>query len=251
MSNLASMLYTASTWVLPVVFAVTFHEAAHGFIAHRFGDDTAWQAGRVTFNPFKHIDRVGTIILPALLILIRSPFLFGYAKPVPVNFGRLNHPRRDMVWVALAGPGTNILLAIVSTALFSIVQLLPGGGHPSLQSLPLFFENMELVPPSPAAWVAMNLGHSLLINAVLCVFNMLPLPPLDGGRVAVGLLPDALAFPLARVERYGMLILLLFLFVLPYVGAQTGYNLNILSWLIGAPTDVLVRFILAITGQSE
>jgi Zn-dependent protease len=224
------MLYTASTWVLPVVFAVTFHEAAHGFIAHRFGDDTAWQAGRVTFNPFKHIDRVGTIILPALLILMRSPFLFGYAKPVPVNFGRLNHPRRDMVWVALAGPGTNILLAIVSS---------------------LLFYGVDLMPLSPAEWLAANLVHSIQINAVLCVFNMLPLPPLDGGRVAVGLLPDALAFPLARVERYGMLILLLFLFVLPYVGEQTGYNLNILGWLIGAPTEALIRFILAITGQSE
>jgi Zn-dependent protease len=230
MSNLAAMLYTASTWVLPVVFAVTFHEAAHGFIAHRFGDDTAWQAGRVTFNPFKHIDRVGTIILPALLILMRSPFLFGYAKPVPVNFGRLNHPRRDMVWVALAGPGTNILLAIVSS---------------------LLFYGVDLMPPSPAEWLAANLVHSIQINAVLCVFNMLPLPPLDGGRVAVGLLPDALAFPLARVERYGMLILLLFLFVLPYVGEQTGHNLNILGWLIGAPTEALIRFILAITGQSE
>ena len=230
MGNLASMLYTASTWVLPVVFAVTFHEAAHGFVAHRFGDDTAWRAGRVTFNPFKHIDRVGTIILPALLILMRSPFLFGYAKPVPVNFGRLNHPRRDMVWVALAGPGTNILLAIVSS---------------------LLFYGVDLMPPNPAEWLAANLVHSIQINAVLCVFNMLPLPPLDGGRVAVGLLPDALALPLARVERYGMLILLLFLFVLPYVGEQTGHNLNILGWLIGAPTEALIRFILAITGQGE
>jgi len=223
------MLYQASTWVLPVVFAVTFHEAAHGFIAHRFGDDTAWQAGRVTFNPLKHIDRVGTIILPALLILMRSPFLFGYAKPVPVNFGRLNHPRRDMVWVALAGPGTNVLLAIASS---------------------LLFYGVDLMPLSPAEWLAANLVHSIQINAVLCVFNMLPLPPLDGGRVAVGLLPDAIALPLARVERYGMLILLLFLFVIPYVGAQTGHNFNILAWLIGPPTEALIRFVLAITGQN-
>ena len=230
MGNLASMLYTASTWVLPVVFAVTFHEAAHGFIAHHFGDDTAWQAGRVTFNPFKHIDRVGTIILPAMLILVRSPFLFGYAKPVPVNFGRLNHPRRDMVWVALAGPGTNILLAVVSS---------------------LLLYTLDFLPPAAATWLGHNLANSIVINIALCVFNMLPLPPLDGGRVAVGLLPDALAFPLARVERYGMLILLLFLFVIPYVGEQTGRDLNILGWLIGAPTEALIRFILAITGQSE
>ena len=222
------MLYQASTWVLPVVIAVTFHEAAHGFVAYRFGDSTAWQAGRVTFNPFKHIDRFGTIILPALLILMRSPFLFGYAKPVPVNFGRLNHPRRDMVWVALAGPGTNVLLAIVSS---------------------LLFHGVDLMPRSPAEWLAAHLVHSIQINAVLCVFNMLPLPPLDGGRVAVGLLPDALALPLARLERYGMLILLLFLFVLPYVGAQTGRDLNILGWLIGAPTEALIYLVLAITGQ--
>ena len=222
------MLYQASTWVLPVVIAVTFHEAAHGFVAYRFGDSTAWQAGRVTFNPFKHIDRFGTIILPAQLILMRSPFLFGYAKPVPVNFGRLNHPRRDMVWVALAGPGTNVLLAIVSS---------------------LLFHGVDLMPRSPAEWLAANLVHSIQINAVLCVFNMLPLPPLDGGRVAVGLLPDALALPLARLERYGMLILLLFLFVLPYIGAQTGRDLNILGWLIGAPTEALIYLVLAITGQ--
>jgi Zn-dependent protease len=228
--GLAAMLYQASTWVLPVVIAVTFHEAAHGFVAYRFGDSTAWQAGRVTFNPFKHIDRFGTIILPALLILIRSPFLFGYAKPVPVNFGRLNHPRRDMVWVALAGPGTNVLLAIISS---------------------LLFYGVDLMPPSPAEWLTANLVHSIQINAVLCVFNMLPLPPLDGGRVAVGLLPDALALPLARIERYGMLILLLFLFVLPYVGAQTGRDLNILGWLIGAPTTALIHVVLAITGQSQ
>jgi Zn-dependent protease len=228
-SGLTTLLYQASTWVLPVVFAVTFHEAAHGFIAYRFGDDTAWRAGRVTFNPLKHIDRFGTLVLPALLILMRSPFLFGYAKPVPVNFRRLDRPRRDMVWVALAGPATNVLLAIASS---------------------LLFYGVDLVPPSPAEWLAENLVHSIQINAVLCVFNMLPLPPLDGGRVAVGLLPDALAFPLARLERYGILILLLFLLVIPYIGEQIGHNLNILGWLIGAPTEALIRFVLAITGQS-
>ena len=225
--GLAAMLYQASTWVLPVVLAVTFHEAAHGLVAYRFGDDTAWRAGRVTFNPLKHIDRFGTIILPAILILMRSPFLFGYAKPVPVNFRRLDSPRRDMVWVALAGPATNVLLAIASS---------------------LLFHGVDLVPPDPARWLAANLIHSIQINAVLCVFNMLPLPPLDGGRVAVGLLPDRLAFPLARLEPFGMLIVML-LFVVSYAGQNAGFDL--LGWLIGVPTEALIGLVLAITGQGE
>jgi Zn-dependent protease len=229
MIGMPAALYEASTWVLPVVFAVTFHEAAHGFIALRFGDDTALMARRVTFNPLNHIDRFGTIILPALLILLRSPFLFGYAKPVPVNFARLHNPRRDMVWVALAGPATNVLLAIASS---------------------LLFYGVALVPPSPGEWLAANLVHSIQINAVLCVFNMLPLPPLDGGRVAVGLLPRALALPLARLERYGIGIVLLLLFVLPWIGGRIGYDLNILGWLVGVPAEALIRLVLAITGQS-
>jgi len=225
----AAMLYQASTWVLPVVFAVTLHEAAHGFVAHQCGDDTAWAAGRVTANPLKHIDSFGTIILPALLILIRAPFLFGYAKPVPVDFRRLDNPRRDMVWVALAGPLTNVALAVLSA---------------------LLFYGTDLMAPGPARWVALNLVHSIEINAVLCVFNMLPLPPLDGGRVAVGILPRGLAYHLARLERYGIGIVLLLLFVLPWVGAQAGWNIDILDWVVGKPADALIRFVLAITGQS-
>ncbi len=223
----AAAIYQASTWVLPVVIAVTFHEAAHGFVAYRFGDDTAMRARRVTFNPLNHIDPFGTIVLPALLFLT-SGFLFGYAKPVPVNFGHLRNPRRDMVWVALAGPGTNVLLAIASSVLFYGVG---------------FF------PASPAEWIAANLIHSLQINAVLCVFNLLPLPPLDGGRVAVGLLPRSLAYPLARLEPYGIPIVLLMLFVLPWIGARTGLDLNILAYVIGVPTEALIHFVLAITGQ--
>jgi Zn-dependent protease len=223
-------LLEASTLVVPVVIAVTFHEAAHGFVAYRLGDDTAWQAGRVTFNPIKHIDLLGTIILPALLLLSSSGrFMFGYAKPVPVNFRRLNHPRQDMVWVAIAGPATNVLLAIVSS---------------------LLLYGVGLIPASSANWVATNLWNSIQFNALICVFNMLPLPPLDGGRVAVGLLPDALAVPLARLERYGMIILLLLLFLLPYIGDQIGHNLNIIGWLISVPADALIRLVLAITGQS-
>ncbi|MEY9437177.1 Zn-dependent protease [Bradyrhizobium elkanii] len=172
-------LYDISVWVLPVVIAITFHEAAHGFVAHRLGDDTAWQLGRVSFNPLKHIDPFGTLILPAVLLFAHSPFLFGYAKPVPVNFRKLNHPKLDMVWVALAGPATNIILAIAAA---------------------LAFHALPLVPADAAKWTADNLKNAFLINIVLAIFNMMPIPPLDGGRVAVGLLPRPLAIPLARLE---------------------------------------------------
>jgi Zn-dependent protease len=224
----AGILREATTWILPIIFAVTFHEAAHGFVAWRLGDDTAKREGRVTFNPLRHVDPFGTVLLPAILY-ISSGFLFGYAKPVPVNFGRLNHPRRDMVLVALAGPGTNVLLAIVSSLLFFTVGLAPGNS---------------------AEWLARNLVNSVQINAVLCVFNMLPFPPLDGGRVAVGLLPDFLARPLARVEPYGMVILML-IFVASYIGVKSGFGFNLLGWLIGVPAETLIRFVLAITGQAS
>ena len=180
------LLYTASTWVLPVLLAITLHEAAHAFVAHRLGDDTAYRLGRVTLNPLKHIDLFGTILLPGILLFLRSPFLFGYAKPVPVNFGALNHPRRDMVLVAAAGPATNVILATLAALLFHVVSY---------------------VPAAAAPWVAENLRNALVINVVLAVFNMLPLPPLDGGRIAVGLLPNFLAEPFSRLEPYGMLIL--------------------------------------------
>jgi Zn-dependent protease len=224
----ASMLRDATTWILPIIFAVTFHEAAHGFVANRLGDDTAKREGRVTFNPLKHVDPFGTVLLPAILY-ISSGFLFGYAKPVPVNFARLHHPRRDMVLVALAGPGTNVLLAIASALLFYTVGL---------------------APQNSAEWLARNLVNSIQINAVLCVFNMLPFPPLDGGRVAVGLLPDFLARPLARVEPYGMVILLL-IFVVSYIGVRAGLGFNLLGFLIGAPAETLIRVVLAITGQAQ
>ena len=220
-------LDTATTWVLPIVFAITLHEAAHGYVAWRLGDDTARRLGRVTFNPIKHIDPVGTVILPGLLLLMSAPFLFGYAKPVPVNFRALRNPRRDMVLVALAGPGSNIAMALGAALLFHLAVL---------------------VPSVTGEWLQQNLLNALLINVVLAVFNMLPLPPLDGGRVAVGLLPAVLARPLARLERYGILVLIGALFILPMIGDRLGQDLNIFRWLVGGPVYAVIDLILTITG---
>ncbi len=227
MFELGGPLYTATTWVLPIVFAITLHEAAHGYVAWRLGDDTARRLGRVTFNPIKHIDPVGTVILPGLLLLTGAPFLFGYAKPVPVNFRALRNPRRDMVLVALAGPGSNIAMALGAALLFHLAVL---------------------VPSVTGEWLQQNLLNALLINVVLAVFNMLPLPPLDGGRVAVGLLPPALARPLARLERYGILILIGALFILPMIGDRFGQDLNIFRWLVSGPVYAVIDVILMISG---
>ncbi len=222
-------LYDVSVWVIPLLFAITFHEAAHAYVAWRLGDNTAWQLGRVSFNPIKHIDPFGTVILPGILLLSHSPFLFGYAKPVPVNFRNLNHPRLDMVWVALAGPATNILLALAAAAAF--------------HALPW-------VPADYAKWVADNLKNSLVINAVLAVFNMMPIPPLDGGRVAVGLLPRPLGYALSRLEPYGMLILIGALILLPLLGAQLGLNLDVISAILRTLTGYVLSFVLFATGNT-
>ncbi len=221
--------YDISVWVLPLIIAITFHEAAHGFVAYRLGDNTAYELGRVSFNPLRHIDPFGTLILPAMLLLSHSPFLFGYAKPVPVNFRALRHPRIDMVWVALAGPATNIALALLAASAFHV---------------------LNYAPESAAQWIFDNLKNALVINVVLAIFNMLPIPPLDGGRVAVGLLPNVLAAPLARLEPYGMLILIGLLIVLPLAGSQFGLNLDVISAILRNSTGYVIRLLLVVTGNA-
>ena len=222
-------LYDLSVWVLPLIIAITFHEAAHGFVAHRLGDDTAYNLGRVSFNPIRHIDPLGTLMMPAILLMSHAPFLFGYAKPVPVNFRALRNPRIGMVLVALAGPATNIALALVAAAAFHA---------------------LDFLPDNAAKWLFDNLKNALVINVILAIFNMIPIPPLDGGRVAVGLLPRALALPLSRLEPFGMLILITLLILLPLAGSQFGLNLDVISAILRTTTGYVIGLILILTGNA-
>jgi Zn-dependent protease len=221
-------LHTISVMALPIIIAIVFHEVAHGFVAWRLGDDTAHRLGRITLNPLRHIDLFGTIVLP-LLLALSVGFPFGYAKPVPVNPGRLLRPRRDMVLVAAAGPATNLVLAIAAS---------------------MALHGVDLLPPAAAQWLAQNLLNAILVNLVLAIFNMLPLPPLDGGRVAVGLLPDVLAYPLARLERFGFVILIAVIVVLPMAAGQLGYALDPLGAMIRPPLEFLYNSIIVLTGHT-
>ncbi len=218
---------TASVWILPVLLAITLHEAAHAWVAWRLGDPTAKQQGRVTFNPFSHIDPVGTVALPAILILAKAPILFGWAKPVPIDARYLANPRRDMVLIAAAGPAANLLLALLSALAIHLVPLLP-----------------EIA----ARWAWESLWNAVILNLVLAIFNMLPLPPLDGGKVAVGLLPYHIAVRLGALERYGFLIILALFFLLPMLGDGIGADLDILRWVIWWPVAQLRDLLVFVAG---
>ena len=211
------LISTLTIWALPVLFAITLHEAAHGYAARYFGDSTAERAGRISLNPLRHIDPMGTVIVPALIVAVSalssgSAMLFGWAKPVPVNFGRLRNPKADMLWVAAAGPFANLVMALGWALLFRIAIMAP--------------ENIYALPMAKMADAGMQ------INAVLMLLNLLPLPPLDGGRIAVSLLPAGPAYTFSRLEPYGFPILRVLLF--------TG----ILGDILG-PLVAIFRFALA------
>jgi len=200
-------------YALPVIFAITVHEAAHGYVARFFGDMTAHYQGRITLNPLKHIDPIGTILLPMVMMLLPGPYIFGWAKPVPVDFSRLRNPKRNMLWVAAAGPGSNLVMAIMWALVYNFSNLVPA----------------EFTMP-----LRLMAEAGILINVVLMVLNLLPLPPLDGGRIAVSLLPNNLAARYARIEPYGFFILLALLFtgilsqiIGPFIYAFVG----LITWL--------------------
>jgi Zn-dependent protease len=225
-TQLAQLIQTLAVVALPALLAITSHEAAHGIVAYWLGDDTAYRQGRVTLNPIRHVDLFGTIILPLLLFMV-GHVLFGYAKPVPTNASRMRSPRRDMILVALAGPGMNLLLATISAALYYALPWIP---HFALD------------------WVHSTLEFSVLFNLVIGLFNLLPLPPLDGSHVVIGVLPRALAMRFALLGRYGILVVLLLFFILPQLGELIRVPINPFGWLILGPAEWIARGIFHMLG---
>lgn len=218
---------------IPLLLAIPLHETAHGYAAYRFGDDTAYRKGRLTLNPIKHIDPIGTIAFPTLLIFSGAPFVFGWAKPVPVNFAGLRDPRWNSVWVAAAGPAVNLVLAFISALGLRVAES--------------YFMGIEV---AELPWWVMMLQVSLLLNVALAIFNMIPLLPLDGGRVLHGVLPPPIAKHYAKTERYGFFIILFVLIALPLLGNVFGADWNLFTRLILPPILLVADFLLALAGVS-
>jgi len=218
----SNIIYEIAVWLVPLVIAIVFHEVAHGLVARKLGDTTAERKGRLSLNPIRHIDPFGTLVLPMLLAISHAP-VFGWAKPVPVNYRRLNNPRRDMVLVALAGPGMNLLLALVGTAILSVTIMESGGAQ-----------------AGATAFVATNALNFVLINIFLAVFNLLPVPPFDGGHVVEGLLPRPLATRFRKVGRYSLLVLVALLLVLPAISPRADVVGRIVSPIVEQVTRLLL-----------
>jgi Zn-dependent protease len=217
-------LFQIATWLIPLIIAIVFHEVSHGLVAKRLGDPTAEERGRLTFNPIRHVDPFGTVILPLILALSHAP-IFGWAKPVPVNYARLRRPRRDMVLVALAGPGMNVLLAVLGAIV--LAATLTWSSDPNGLATTL---------------IAGNALNFVLINLFLAVFNLLPIPPFDGGHVVQGLLPPAAARSFARIGRYSLLVLVVLLLVLPALG------INVVGHIVSPLVDGLANGLLGLFG---
>ena len=224
---MSDTLYSIATWLVPLIIAIVFHEVAHGLVARQFGDPTAERMGRLTLNPIKHVDPVGTLILPMLLAVAHAP-IFGWAKPVPVRADRMRNPRRDMIIVALAGPGMNLLLAVVATAILAL-GLAMGGGQ-----------------MTAGGFIASNALNFLLINIFLAVFNLIPLPPFDGGHVVEGLLPRPLAARFHSLGRFSLPILFALLLILPALWPEA----NIVAKAVMPIVQAIARLFLGAAGLS-
>ncbi len=213
-----------STMIIPVLLAITLHEAAHGYAANFFGDPTAKMQGRLTLNPFKHIDPFGSVLLPLMLFFLGG-LIFGYAKPVPVNSQNLRNPKIDMVWVALAGPAANIFLALVGGVLIL---------------------TMGIIPDAMIDWFSGMIGFMIFFNCIIAIFNMLPIPPLDGSRVLAGFLPDHLAYRFGQLDRFGLFIVIGVIFLLPMLLEGVGINFPLTEFFIFRPAQGLAEFIVGI-----
>lgn len=222
-----NIIYEIAVWVVPLVIAIVFHEVAHGLVARRLGDPTAEAKGRLSFNPIRHIDPLGTVILPLILAVSHAGAIFGWAKPVPVDYRRLRNPRRDMVLVALAGPGMNLLLALVGTAILAATIAISGESR-----------------SGAAAIIAANALNFVLINIFLAVFNLLPVPPFDGGHVVEGLLPPSLALPFRKIGRFSLLVFVILLLVLPAISPRA----DVIARVVSPVVDQIARLFLGIFG---